>query len=151
MVVQARKGRPHVAYLLSRALSLLEDDLDYKIAAYGLCAGLNREGTLVLDASAWIEEADSLLRQCGIEEKAQLNINDWMGEVDRVLGSYVSSKAYQDFASKHMQEMMRSTLKPAVRMKNRLLEVGALKAVPWGVGLMLQLAGSSLVRWSDRK
>ncbi|GAF89670.1 unnamed protein product, partial [marine sediment metagenome] len=52
MVVQARKGSPHVPYLLSRALSLLADDLDYKIAAHGLCAGLNREGTLVLDASA---------------------------------------------------------------------------------------------------
>jgi len=154
MVVQARKSwhhGHHVPYLLSRAISLLTDDLDYKIVAHGLCAGLWEEGPLVLDASARIEEADSLLQECGIEEKAPLDVDARMNYADEVLTAYVPSKAYQEYTSQHWQGLMDPKVKPFVRTKDRLLELGALRAVPWGVGRMLQLAGSILVRWSERK
>ena len=153
MIVQARKGMRYVPYLLSRALFLFADDLEYKMAAHGLCAGLSksREGALVLDASAWIEEANSLLEECGIEEKALLGIDAQANYADEVLASYLPSKPYQELVSKYMQEMMQPTLGPALRMKDRLLELGILRVLPWAAGHMLQLAGSRLVHWSEEK
>ena len=66
---------------------MLEDDLDFKIVPHGLCAGLNidRDEPLALDASAWIEEADSLLQECGVEEKTPLSIDSHLNYADKVL------------------------------------------------------------------
>jgi len=151
LFIQARRFRRVVPYLLSRAVLLLEDDLDFKIAAYGLCAGLSNQEVLVLDATAWIEEANVLLHENCLEEKGRLNVDAYVNYADEVLALYVRSKKYQEFILQHMQGLMQTKVKPSVRMRDRLRELGAIGALIWGSGRLLQIAGSSFIRLSERK
>ena len=143
MILRANKSPGMVSCLLERSRSYLAEDMDFRVANWGLLIGLTTGSSGDgLDARTGQSQASAILCAHGIQEKGPIAAEKYTSFVEKTMVEYVPSESYKAFAEARLATNQRRTkTSPKPR---------SFKYVPWLTGKALGRISRSLVEWATK-